>query len=245
MKKKLIVMDEKFNITWQSFQPHIKDLMHDLYYSARFSDVTLIADDQTQFRVHKFVLSSCSSFFQNILNTSTNSPYIYLRGVAREDMESILQFVYLGQATLYQERMKEFLSTAKDLDIKEIGVDFGTTCKYEPSEVLSANKIPEESVLEMKTEDDVIVVNEEGKFMCSKCNCLYSHKKDLLIHIKGKHEGFTYPCKKCDYIACRPQDIRKHVKRVHEGVTYPCKHCDYNASDQSNLRRHIRRHHVD
>merc|ERR1712189_161554 len=35
-------------------------------------------------------------------------------------MKSILQFMYLGQATFYQDRMNKFLNAAKSLEIKEI-----------------------------------------------------------------------------------------------------------------------------
>ena len=38
-------------------------------------------------------------------------------------MESILEFMYLGVATLYQERMYEFLDVAKNLQIKDISKD--------------------------------------------------------------------------------------------------------------------------
>ena len=38
-------------------------------------------------------------------------------------MKSILQFLYLGQATFYQDRMNEFLNVAKSLEIKEISED--------------------------------------------------------------------------------------------------------------------------
>ena len=35
-------------------------------------------------------------------------------------MKSILQFMYLGQSTFYQNRMKEYLNVAKSQEIKEI-----------------------------------------------------------------------------------------------------------------------------
>ena len=38
-------------------------------------------------------------------------------------MESILEFMYLGVATFYQDRMNEFLNVAKNLEIKEISKD--------------------------------------------------------------------------------------------------------------------------
>ena len=103
-------MTEKFNLTWHTFQTHTNYLLSELFTSSSFADVTLVCDDQTQFKAHKFVLSACSSLFKNILSSNTPSPFIYLRGIAKEELESVLQFMYLGQATFHQERMNEFLN---------------------------------------------------------------------------------------------------------------------------------------
>ena len=68
------------------------------------------------------ILSACSSVFKEILkiNTNNNHPVIYLRGIQYSEMESILQFVYLGEAKCYKERMNEFLTVAKNLHILEL-----------------------------------------------------------------------------------------------------------------------------
>ena len=44
-------------------------------------------------------------------------PVIYLRGIQYSKIESILQFIYLGEAKFYEERMNEFLSVSKSLEI--------------------------------------------------------------------------------------------------------------------------------
>ena len=41
-------MGEKFNLKWHSFMTHGKELFKDLMVSERFSDVTLVSDDQYQ-----------------------------------------------------------------------------------------------------------------------------------------------------------------------------------------------------
>ena len=45
---------------------------------------------------------------------------MYLRGIQFSEMESIMQFIYLGEATFFEERMDEFLAVAKSLEIKEL-----------------------------------------------------------------------------------------------------------------------------
>merc|ERR1712002_842739 len=93
--------------------------------SHKSADVTLVCNDKTKFKAHKFVLSACSPVFQSIIDDlpQREHTFIYLRGVEPQEMKSILQFMYLGQATFYQERMNEFLDVAKSLEVKEISKD--------------------------------------------------------------------------------------------------------------------------
>merc|ERR1712189_167776 len=113
---------EKFNLTWHTYQPHINNSHKELYETKKFSDVTLVSDDHQQFKAHKFILSSSSTMFQSILSDDNAvAPFIYLRGVNHHELESILQFIYLGEATFNQERMNILLDVAQDLQIKEIG----------------------------------------------------------------------------------------------------------------------------
>ena len=42
----------------------------------------------------------------------------------------ILQFMYLGEATFYQDRINEFLNVARSLDIKEISKENLETKKF-------------------------------------------------------------------------------------------------------------------
>ena len=46
-----------------------------------------------------------------------------MRGIQALEIEYILQFIYFGKATFYQERMNEFLDDGKSLGVKEISKD--------------------------------------------------------------------------------------------------------------------------
>jgi len=86
-----------------------------------------------KFKAHKMVLSACSSVVKSIIDDLpiSNDSEIYLKGIHHQDMESILEFMYLGVATFYQERMNEFLNVANNLEIKEIhGIDYDNTLKW-------------------------------------------------------------------------------------------------------------------
>merc|ERR1712243_516066 len=116
---------EQFNLNWHTYSDHLKEMMQNLMQSNESTDVTLLCEDKTRFKAHKFVLKACSPVFQSIIDDmpQNEGSVVYLRGVLAPEMKSILQFMYLGQATLYQDRMNEFLNVAKSLEIKEIGKD--------------------------------------------------------------------------------------------------------------------------
>ena len=59
-------MAEKYTFNWDTFSEHINLMFKDLYQEAKHSDVTLVSDDQTQFKAHKIVLSACSPVFKKI-----------------------------------------------------------------------------------------------------------------------------------------------------------------------------------
>merc|ERR1712126_502462 len=112
---------EKYNLKWHTFSDHLRNMLHEMMKSNELTDVTLVCDDKIHIKAHKIVLSACSPVFKDILNDlPQNNSVIYLRGIHHQEMESILEFIYLGVATFHQERMNEFLTVAKSLEIKEI-----------------------------------------------------------------------------------------------------------------------------
>ena len=117
----IINMGEKFNISWHTYEVHLKEMLQEMFMSPNFSDVTIVCDDQKKIKAHRNVLSASSPIFKNILQQhgeESKHPIIYLRGIQHSEMESIMQFVYYGQATFYQERINELLAVAKNLEIK-------------------------------------------------------------------------------------------------------------------------------
>ena len=112
---------EKYNLSWQTYSDHLHEMLHKMLKTNELTDVTLVCDDKRQIKAHKIVLSACSPVFKGIINDiPQNNSVIYLRGIQHQEMESILEFMYLGVATFYQERMNEFLNVAKNLEIKEV-----------------------------------------------------------------------------------------------------------------------------
>ena len=92
-------------------------LFSELYKSSKFSDVTLVSDDKTYFKAHKFILSSYSSVFKSILEECTLD-CIFLQGMSKYAIETILQFLYHGEVIVSDEKTLEFQNAIDKLKIK-------------------------------------------------------------------------------------------------------------------------------
>merc|ERR1712189_149057 len=186
-------MGEKFNLTWHTFSTRGQYLFKNLMETQEFTDVTLISDDQHQYRVHKFILSACSTVFRKILTSNPLNTSIYLRGIHHEELESILQFIYLGEATFYHERMNEFLNVAKNLDIKEIGKNVvneeeetgGVNDKQthdEDTSIQSDESPIDDAIIlgrtasQVSANDSSTIINDHNKpYKCKQCNYQTTH----------------------------------------------------------------------
>ena len=82
--------DETVNLTWQNIKTQRQFMFKELMETQKYSDITLVSDDQHQFKVHRFIISSCSTVLQNILDNNPENITVYLRGIHHEDLKSIV-----------------------------------------------------------------------------------------------------------------------------------------------------------
>jgi len=255
-------MGEKFNLTWHTFSSHGQDLFKNLMETQEFTDVTLISDDQHQYRVHKFILSACSTVFRKILTSNPHNSSIYLRGIDHEELESVLQFIYLGEASFYHERMNEFLNVAKNLDIKEIGKnvidadeesqneDDNESFVHQENPVTSKESHGNVVDMSFRTSQDnnydssnSLLLDNKKPYKCPQCENQFTKKFSLERHIEAKHEDAKYLCQQCDYKTTTQIYLKNHIESKHEGIKYPCQQCDYQATQPSALQRHVKSKH--
>merc|ERR1719318_1815544 len=110
-----------FCLKVQNYGDALNTILQDFSNYKDFSDVTLVCDDQTQFPAHKVVLSACSPLFAEILlNHPHSHPLIYMSGVNKQVIQSIIQLMYLGKAIISQKTKSEFMKVAMDLEIESV-----------------------------------------------------------------------------------------------------------------------------
>ena len=86
-----------------------------------FNDVTLVSDDYKQFPAHKVILSAGSTVLRKLLliNSGSQNPVLYLKGMRNEELRTVLQFLYLGEARIPEDRVNDFMKAAQDLELKD------------------------------------------------------------------------------------------------------------------------------
>ena len=253
---------EKYTLHWHTYSDHLKDILKEMSSDDSFADVTLVTDDKKQIKAHRNILSACSSVFKEILQINSNNshPVIYLRGIQHSEMESILQFIYLGEAKFYEERMNEFLNVAKNLDIRELAKanEDGdeTTAVNEKITGIDSEDTPvaTEDVGEQRKQDidgaaggqhktQSGAVTKGYKYECQQCNKAFTKTSNLTRHIQSIHECVKYACNQCDHQFTTQSSLTTHIQSKHEGVKYACNQCDYEAGYRHDLISHMNRKH--
>merc|ERR1712129_564372 len=111
--------EEKLCLKWNDFQENALSAFGTLREDREFADVTLACEDGQQVEAHKVILASSSPFFMNLLRRNKHPhPLIYMRGLKSEDLVAMIDFLYFGEANVYQENLDSFLALAEELQLK-------------------------------------------------------------------------------------------------------------------------------
>ena len=242
---------EKYRIAWQPHSDHLKSMMKGLMMSEDFADVTLVTEDKKHIKAHRNIISSWSPFFREIFQKDRNSNMIiFLKGLQFSELESIMQYIYLGEATVFKERIDEFLTVAKSLEIKELcGAGSETMTMVDPKEIHSScdsetsNEKSEESNLVSSHIAEQTQIKEAVRYECEICLKSYSAPWVLKAHKQSVHEGIKYKCEQCEFQGSSQSHLTNHIQSKHEGITYSCDQCDFQATTKQGVTKHIQSKH--
>ena len=106
----VLISSENHGSNWQKIFP-------DFIEQSFVTDVTLMSEDKSTIKTHKVVLAAGSVFFKEIFSMPEQNPLIYLRGVSKANLESIVNFIYSGSAKIPQNKVNEFLDIAREFKI--------------------------------------------------------------------------------------------------------------------------------
>ena len=133
--------DVKLTLQWNEFHENLKSFFVDLKCDNDFTDVTLACEDGQQINTHKLILIASSPFFMNLLKKNKHShPFVFMRGVTFENLSAMVDFLYQGEANVFQENLNSFLNLAEELKLR--GLERNGTDEW-TAEVIEKNYIPQ------------------------------------------------------------------------------------------------------
>ena len=179
----LKMQQEKYKLSWNTYSDHLREMMKEMMTSDIYTDVTLVCDDKKQLKAHRNILSACSPVFKDILQIDTRNiePMIYLRGIEHSEMESILQFMYFGEASFYECRLDELLLVAKSLGVRELS-EF-----VRPELQLNIEKSKTQNE-DYETPADEVYPEKENLGECQDQQVIEQHMSDDLVQQNIEHE---------------------------------------------------------
>lgn len=82
-----------------------------------------LACDGHYYSLHKFVLSVCSEYFEEMFErTDCKHPVIVLNGVKCDVLESLLNYMYIGEVSVLQENLSALIRAAEYLKIRGLAL---------------------------------------------------------------------------------------------------------------------------
>ena len=261
-------MSEKLCLKWNDFQENINSAFGSLRKDSDFSDVTLSCEDGQQIEAHKVILSVSSPLFKNLLKRASkhSHPLIYMRGMKYEDLTAIVDFLYYGEANVFQENLDAFLVIAAELKLKgltgqniEEEEDHDVAKSTQPNPVqIKPQKIVEKDQPNPDTNHEQFVMKDQPP---SSNRDISSNNKSLAIpnfvsgdlqeldekvksmmeksqNLAPSGKSKAHICKVCGKEGAGIA-IRDHIETNHlEGVCLPCNMCGKTFRSRWSLRRH-------
>jgi len=134
--------EEKFCLKWNDFESSLSRSFKELRGEADLIDVWLCSEagereEAVPVAAHRLVLSACSGVLRRLLRRKGPGPslapgVVYLRGVASQDLQNIVSFMYDGEVSIAQDQLNSFLAAAEDLQVKGLTQDKSKSSQSPP-----------------------------------------------------------------------------------------------------------------
>ena len=238
--------DEKLCLKWNDFQDIVQTSFADLKSDTDFTDVTLACEDQS-IKAHKVILSACSPFFRKLLKTHSHPhPLIYMRGMKSNDLTALVDFIYLGEASVFQDHLESFLALAEELELRGFNDSSEEKAAEHPKESFTQNERHADQK-QFKTEGVVSDVKHKSKTFEGEMVPIQTKAKlnsiiepdtlaQIQLMIEKGIDGFF--CTNCGYKSNQRGHLREHVEKHIEGLEYPCSLCNKVYRSSASLRMH-------
>ena len=218
---------------------------------------------------HKVILSASSPFFKNLLKRNKHAnQLIYMRGMNSEDLLAIVDFLYYGEANVYQDNLDNFLNIAEELKLK--GLNNGGEEAENPRRHSDKPPVTSDDTQKKHDKNETSIASQtstissqyysEDHILLSTAVALPKHEfsgdmNDLDAKIEtligrgenmmpyGKQTIKAYVCQVCGKEGNRT-NIKNHIEANHiEVISIPCSLCETTFRSRNSLNSHKSRLH--
>ena len=253
---------EKLCLQWNDFKQNISTSFGDLRGDKDFTDVTLACEDGHQVEAHKVILASSSPFFKELLRKNQHThPLIYMRALRSEDLIAIIDFLYFGEANIFQENLDSFLALAEELKLKGLtrGVDdigkqeklqippTDQNLKKEKSQKMRNSSFEPEKQIFEESGTTIASLNETGP-TSADLQRLDEQISSMITKSNisaGTGKGYLATCNVCGKQGPY-NSMPRHVEANHiSGISHTCDICGTSSRSRNGLRHHKKDYHKD
>ena len=238
-QNKMSYSSEKVCLKWNDFQDNIAISFQELRKDNEYSDVTLVSEEDQQIQAHKIILSACSPFFSSVLKRNKHShPLIYMRGLKTKDLLAMVDFIYHGEANVFQEDLEEFLALAEELQLKGLAKYENPTLdeKQETSSKLHVKTHTKEIILKQEhSNHDPVEIEDENPSIPMHVGTPLITVNPSIEDVKLKIDSLlerdidgVYRCTACGKTnkgVAAKNNMKQHIETHFEGISHPCKQC--------------------
>jgi len=255
-------MSQKYCLKWNKFQENLYSSLGGLRESREFADVTLACEDGQQVEAHKVILAASSPFFKNMLRKNKHSnPLIYMRGIKTDELVAILDFLYYGEANVFEENLDNFLALAEELKLKGLSgsspldpkpkeskkEDLFSAETMVPTNYQGVSLAQEEAAVEEGSQGVVALPSYtftgEMQELDAKIKSMMAPSENMIQNGKSGQTR-AHVCTVCGKEGLG-RNIKDHIEANHiDGVSIPCNFCEKTFRSRNNLRLHNRIHTV-
>ena len=185
-----------------------------------------------------------------------------MQGLKSEDLIAIVDFLYYGEANIFEEKLETFLSIAEEFKLKGLtGEKKEASSEKSLSNQSSQNNHQIETKSELQENLNVSELNhavsvQEGQQLVERTVSLSNGdfssdwrkldeklKAMMIFGAQTPGKKTVYNCQVCGKEG-QGMQIRDHIEANHlEGIVIPCNHCEKTFRSRSAMRGHRRIYH--
>ena len=255
-----MTLEEALQITNSGFYENQTRYYNELLESQEMSDITLACDGY-EVGAHKTIISASSQFFREVIRKSKHvNPYIYLKGVSKETLETMIKFIYVGEATARTDNLENLVEAGNELKIFGIMEDPIATqncgSNKKETKMKSVDKkynavhskqndtdLSDNSAADfVKMEQYELELEEEDESKDESARWLKEIKKRITVHTDDSGNEI-HMCNVCNREFSNLRYTKLHIETHLEGFSHKCKFCDVVKRTKKSLWYHKSKYH--